>query len=117
MSAYVTFHLLVRPWLLKSMGLANLVDIDLASASLKGYSATANFERHNRGRRLDFLRGVARINETGQLVADLFDNQSSGVLSSISAANILIPMAAGQRLTNGDRCAILPLSCFGELKI
>ena len=43
-SAYVTFHLLVRPWLLKSMGLANLVDIDLASANLKGYSATANFE-------------------------------------------------------------------------
>ncbi|MDG2472848.1 MAG: molybdopterin molybdotransferase MoeA [Pseudomonadales bacterium] len=116
-SAYVTFHLLVRPWLLKSMGLANLVDIDLANASLTGYSATANFERNNRGRRLDFLRGVARINEEGQLIADLFDNQSSGVLSSISAANILIPMAAGQKLTAGDHCTILPLSCFGELKI
>ena len=117
MSAYVTFHLLVRPWLLKSMGLANLVDIDLASAGLKGYSATANFERHNRGRRLDFLRGFAYVDKAGQLVADLLDNQSSGVLSSISAANILIPMAAGQRLTAGDRCTILPLSWFGELKV
>lgn len=116
-SAYVTFHLLVRPWLLKSMGLVDLADIDLASANLKGYSAKANFERYNPGRRLDFLRGVARINEVGEVIADLFDNQSSGVLSSIASANILIPMAAGQRLVAGDRCDIMPLSCFGELKI
>lgn len=115
-SAYVTFHLLVRPWLLKSMGLCELADIDLADGTLKGYSATVNFERHNRGRRLDFLRGMAQVNESGELVAELFDNQSSGVLSSISAANILIPMAAGQQLYPGDRCSILPLSCFGELQ-
>lgn len=108
-SSFVTFHLFVRPWLLKVMGYSQWRPQRL--------SAVAQFKKHNGGGRLDFLRGVLSADNDGSMVVDLFSNQSSGVLSSIAASNVLVPLAPGQQLDIGDHCEVIPLSAFGQLSL
>lgn len=92
-STYVTFQLLVRPWLLKRMG---------ADFMVEKRAATAAFSFENCGSRLDFLRAQLRASESGELKAALYDNQSSGVLSSIAWADGVVPVAPGLTVCPGD---------------
>ena len=108
-SSFVTFHLFVRPWLLKSMG--------CKAWQAKTVTAIARFDCHNKGRRLDFLRGISSINAKGELQVDLYSNQSSGVLSSIAASNVLVPVAPGQSLQSGDSCEVISLAAFDQLQL
>ena len=57
-------------------------------------------------RRREFLR--VRLREDGQL--DLYDNQSSGVLTSAVWADGLVDNPAGQAIAIGDTVRFLPLS-------
>lgn len=125
-SSFVTFHLLVRPWLLKRMGYADwcggyasvidevVLENGDGSASNKvqsqGLTAVSTFTWHNGGKRLDFLRGDITVNQQGQLQVSQFQNQSSGVLSSIAASNVLIPVKPGQSLTVGEVCKVISLA-------
>ena len=106
-SSFVTFHLFVRPWLLKTMG--------SSAWQPQTVKAIASFDWRNSGRRLDFLRGIAAFNERGELVVDLFSNQSSGVLSSIAGSNVLVPVSAGSSLSCGAVCDVMSLAAFGQL--
>ncbi|MBT8148349.1 MAG: molybdopterin molybdotransferase MoeA, partial [Gammaproteobacteria bacterium] len=78
-SAFVTFQLLVRPWLLKSMG--------ASSWQQRAMSVAADFDFTNQGKRVDFLRGHLRCvtGDDGRagFAVTLFANQSSGVMSSL----------------------------------
>ncbi len=97
-SSFVTFLLLVRPFLLKLQG-----------ASVLGPQALqlpAHFEWPRPDKRREFLR-VRRDAEGGLA---LFANQSSGVLTSTVWADGLVDVPAGHRIARGDLVRFLPLA-------
>ena len=96
-SSFVTFVLLVRPFVLKLQGATRLAPT--------GGLVTAHFEWRGDKRR-EFLR--VRRNADGGL--DLFPNQSSGVLTSASWADGLVDNPAGHAIARGDAVRFLPLA-------
>jgi molybdopterin molybdotransferase len=99
-AVYVTFAMVVRPWLLRRQGVAAPPPLALP--------ARAGFEVRRAGTRQEFLRVQAEI-EGGELVAAVHPNQSSGVLSSVSWANALAIIPPGATIAPGDRVEILLL--------
>jgi len=97
-SSYVTFLLLVRPFLLKLQG-ARI----FAAASL---AVPAHFTWARADRRREFLR--ARRNAAGGL--DLFDNQSSGVLTSAVWGDGLVDNPPGKTIGFGDIVRFIPFA-------
>jgi molybdopterin molybdotransferase len=97
-SSFVTFLLLVRPFLLKLQGA-----LALAPAALR---LPAHFEWPRADKRREFLR--ARRNAQGGV--ELFPNQSSGVLTSTVWADGLVDVAAGQTIARGEPVAFLPMA-------
>jgi molybdopterin biosynthesis enzyme len=55
------------------------------------------------------------VNSAGEVTVNLYQNQSSGVLSSIAQCNVLIPVQPGQQWQAGEACQIIALSAFGDL--
>lgn len=96
-SSFVTFVLLVRPFVLRLQGATRLAPV----ASWM----TAHFDCRG-DRRREFLR--VRRNADGGL--DLFPNQSSGVLTSASWADGLVDNPAGTAIARGDTVRFLPLA-------
>lgn len=99
-SSFVTFLLLVRPFLLKLQGATQLTPAAMA--------LPAHFDWPRPDRRREFLR--ARRDGDGGLV--LFPNQSSGVLTSTVWGDGLVDTPAGQPIARGDRVRFLS---FAEL--
>ena len=97
-SSFVTFLLLVRPFLLRLQGASRLTVAPL--------SLPAHFDWKRPDRRREFLR-VAR-NAQGGL--DLFPNQSSGVLTSTVWADGMVDNPAGRAIAHGEPVAFLPLA-------
>ena len=97
-SSFVTFLLLVRPFLLKLQGATALAPAAMAMR--------ADFSLPKADKRREFLR--ARRNAEGGL--DLFGNQSSGVLTSAHWADGLIDLPAGQTIAEGDVVRFIPLA-------
>ena len=97
-SSFVTFLLLVRPFIRKLQGMPVAVETALP----KGLKLEAGFDQPKADRRREFLR--ARIGEDGLL--ELFPNQSSGVLTSAAWADGLIDNPAGVQIKRGDSCAL-----------
>ena len=85
-SAAVTFHQLTKPTLLMLSGAKPSVPLIL--------SATLTQKIRKKAGRMDFQRGIASINEQGQLQVTPLSAQGSGILSSISKANCYIILAA-----------------------
>lgn len=99
-SSYVTFMLLVRPFLLKLQGVTQIEPVRMA--------LPAHFELKRGDKRREFLR--VRRNAAGGL--DLFPNQSSGVLTSAVWGDGLVDNPAGQTIAKGD---IVQFLVFAEL--
>ena len=97
-SSFVTFLLLVRPFVRKLQG-ANHV-------APKYIAACAKFDWARADNRREFLR--VRRNAAGGL--DLFDNQSSGVLTSAVWADGLVDNPPGQTIAHGDVVQFIPFS-------
>lgn len=97
-SSFVTFLLLVRPVILRLQGAAKTVPL--------GLGLRADFDWPKPDRRREFLR--VRVNAQGGL--DLFQNQSSGVLSSAVWADGLVDNPAGQAIAKGDWVRFVPLN-------
>ena len=89
-SSFVTFLLLVRPFLLRMQGVQ---DVSLPSLALR-----ADFDWPRADRRQEFLR--VRRNAAGGL--DLFANQSSGVLTSVVWGDGLVDNPPGRSIARGD---------------
>ena len=96
-SSFVTFLLLVRPFLLKLQGAAQLQPAAL--------QLPAHFDLQRPDKRREFLR--VRRNAQGGL--DLFGNQSSGVLTSTVWADGFVDNPGGQAIRQGDLVRFLPL--------
>ena len=89
-SSFVTFLLLVRPFLLRMQGVQ---DVALPNLALR-----ADFDWPRPDRRQEFLR--VRRNAAGGL--DLFANQSSGVLTSVVWGDGLVDNPPGRSIARGD---------------
>ena len=99
-SSFVTFGLLVRPFLLRLQGVRDVAP--------KAIAATAGFDWPRADKRREFLR--VRQGADGAL--ELFPNQSSGVLTSAAWADGVVDNPAGQTIARGDTVRFLP---FAEL--
>ena len=97
-SSLVTFMLLVRPFLLKLQGATVLAPESIAMS--------AHFDWAKADKRREFLR--ARLNTAGGL--DLFQNQSSGVLTSTVWGDGLIDNPAGKTIAHGDVVRFIPFA-------
>jgi molybdopterin molybdotransferase len=93
-SSYVTFLLLVRPFLLKLQGAVASVEPPL----FRTMKLRADFDVPRADKRREFLR--VRRNAEGGL--DLFPNQSSGVLTSTVWGDGLVDNPAGATIARGD---------------
>lgn len=101
-SSYVTFLLLVRPFLLKLQGAVETA----YQPAFHPMKLRADFDLPRADRRREFLR--VRRNGAGGL--DLFPNQSSGVLTSASWADGLVDNPAGGTIARGDLVNYIALS-------
>jgi molybdopterin molybdotransferase len=97
-SSFVTFLLLVRPFLLKLQGCPQF--------ATKSIAANAHFVWSRADKRREFLR--VRRNPAGAL--ELFPNQSSGVLTSAVWADGLVDNPPGQTIAYGDVVQFIPFS-------
>ena len=97
-SSFVTFLLLVRPFIRKLQG-AN-------SVAPESIAARADFDWAKADKRREFLR--VKRNLAGGL--DLFKNQSSGVLTSAVWADGLLDNPGGQTIARGDTVLFFPFS-------
>ncbi len=89
-SSFVTFLVLVRPFLLRLQGVSDI--------AMKTFAARADFDWPRADKRQEFLR--VRRNAEGGL--DLFSNQSSGVLTSAVWGDGLVNNPAGRTIARGD---------------
>ena len=97
-SSFLTFLLLVRPFLLTLQGATRVAPVPVP--------LRADFDWPRADRRREFLR--ARRNAAGGL--DLFPNQSSGVLTSMVWGEGVIDNPAGRTIRAGDIVDFIPLA-------
>ncbi len=97
-SSFVTFLLLVRPFLLKLQGVTQV--------AIKSIAVPAHFTWTRADKRREFLR--VRRNAAGGL--DLFPNQSSGVLTSAVWGDGVVDNPPGQTIQHGDAVRFIPFS-------
>lgn len=97
-SSYLTFLLLVQPFLLRLQGVA-----DVATKSI---AVPAHFTWSRADKRREFLR--VRRNAAGGL--ELFANQSSGVLTSAVWGDGVVDNPAGQTIAHGDTVRFIAFS-------
>ena len=97
-SGFVTFCLLVRPYLLSMLGVAEPI--------APQWPAVANFEWPKAGSRQEYLRARVMPSATG-LQVDIHPQQSSGALTSVSWCNALAVIPIGVTLQHGDGVEII----------
>jgi molybdopterin molybdotransferase len=97
-SSFVTFLLLVRPFLLRLQGVQHV--------AIKTVAARADFTWPRADKRREFLR--VRRNANGGL--DLFPNQSSGVLTSAVWGDGLVDNPSGRTIAPGDAVQYVALN-------
>ena len=99
-SSFVTFLLLVRPFVLRLQGMKNVAP--------RSVLLRADFQTRKVDKRREFLR--VRHNADGGL--DLFKNQSSGVLTSAAWGDGLVDNPAEHTIAHGDSVRFIS---FAEL--
>ena len=97
-SSFVTFLLLVRPFVLRLAG--------ARGTAPQAFPLRADFDWPRPDKRREFLR--VRVNAEGGL--DLFPNQGSAVLTSTVWADGLVDNPAGQAIARGDTVRFLPMA-------
>jgi len=96
-SSFVTFVLFARPFILRRQG---------RSEPLRTLALRADFDWRQSSRRREFMR--ARLNANGGL--DIFPNQNSSVLTSVTWADGLIDNPSEHLIHTGDIVRFLPLA-------
>lgn len=99
-SSFMTFALLVRPFVLRLQGVRDVAP--------KSIAATAWFDWPRADKRREFLR----VRQDGAGGLELFFNQSSGVLTSTVWGDGVVDNPAGQVIQSGDMVRYIP---FAEL--
>jgi molybdopterin molybdotransferase len=97
-SAFVTFMLFARPFILRRQGQADV--------SVRPLPMRAAFELTKADKRREFLR----VRVDGEGGVELFPNQNSAVLTSCAWADGLVDNPAGGTIARGDVVRFLPFS-------
>jgi len=97
-SSFITFLLLVRPFLLKLQGVTQVAP--------KSIAIPAHFTWARADKRREFLR--VQRNAAGGL--DLFSNQSAGVLTSAVWGDGVVDNLPGQTIQHGDVVRFIPFA-------
>ena len=97
-SGFVTFCLLVRPYLLKMLGATQLLPPQ--------WSARALFDWPRPGTRQEYLRARV-VPGDGSMDVEIHPQQSSGALSSVSWCNALAIIPIGKTLRRGDSVEVI----------
>ncbi|ESS14638.1 Molybdopterin molybdenumtransferase [Betaproteobacteria bacterium MOLA814] len=97
-SSFVTFVVLVRPFIDRLLGVSH--------AGVHALPMTAHFNWPKPDKRREFLR--VKRNTLGGL--DLYPNQSSGVLTSVSWADGFVDNPPSQSISRGDTVSFWPMS-------
>ena len=99
-AVFVTFSMIVRPWLLSRQGAESAAPLELR--------ARADFSLERAGSRQEYFRARVEARD-GELRVALHHNQSSGVLSSVSWANALAVVPPGTTIAPGDTVQVVLL--------
>ena len=102
-SSWITFALVVKPWLIKRQG-------GVVSAAPR-FAVRSGFELNRPCTREEFLR-VSLAGSGMTMRVTLTGSQSSGVLSSLSEADGVAVIAPGQTVSEGDWLDIVPISAL-----
>jgi molybdopterin molybdotransferase len=105
-SAFVTFCLFVRPFVLASQGVATVVP--------QALQVRAEFDWLKPDKRREFLRARLAVAADGAAVAELFPNQGSGVLTSTVWADGLVEVPEATALRRGEKVRFIPFSALFE---
>jgi molybdopterin molybdotransferase len=97
-SAIVTFLIMVRPFVLRLQGLADVTP--------RSFTLRADFDWLRPDARAEFLRG--RMNDTGGV--DLYPNQGAGVVTSLCWGDGLVMNKPGLAINPGDAVRFVPFS-------
>jgi len=103
-AAYVTFHLLVRPLLLRLAGGDATVPLHLP-LPLAGPAIL-------HGGRIDYRRARLVCDDKGQLQAALLRDQGSAMLRTVTEADALVALGPQPSYAEGDLVQVVPLALF-----
>ena len=102
-SAFVTFALVAKPWLIKRQG--------GSAAPSPRFPVKAGFALPRPGTREEFLR--VKLSGSGEAMrANLTGSQSSAVLTSLSEADGVAVIVPGKTVAEGDWLEVIPLSAL-----
>ncbi len=101
-SAFATFCLFARPFLLKRMGASQVL--------YRAYPVRAAFDWRKPGNRREFLRGRLVPGLDGAGEARIYPNQGSGVLTSAVWADGFVDIEIGQTVLRGEWVRFIPFS-------
>lgn len=101
-SAFATFCLFVRPFILRSQG--------LTTAAPQSFSMKADFDWLKPDKRREFLRARLHTTESGEVIAQIYPNQGSGVLTSAVWADGLVEVSEGTPVRRGEIVKFIPFS-------
>jgi molybdopterin molybdotransferase len=101
-SAFVTFCLFVRPFILRSQG--------ITAAAPQAFTLKADFDWLKPDKRREFLRARLHTAENGEVGVQLYPHQGSGVLTSTVGADGLVEVPEGAPIHRGDTVKFLPFS-------
>lgn len=105
-AALITFELLARPLILKSMGVKNIQRPRLKAEMLDSFQKSS--------KQMRFLRGYTTLQD-GKPVVSLTGRQSPGVMKSILYSNSLIVVEAGAKpLVPGDEVTVILTKEMGD---
>ncbi|MGA7181350.1 MAG: gephyrin-like molybdotransferase Glp [Thiobacillaceae bacterium] len=101
-SVFATFCLFARPFLLKRMGVTQVL--------YRAFPIRAAFDWSKPGTRREFLRGLMVPDGEGGAEVRLYPNQGSGVLTSVTWGNGFVDIAVGQTVVRGEWVRFIPFS-------
>jgi len=102
-SAFVTFCIFVRPFILRRQGVAQVAPPYYPVRAAFAWSKPD-------GKRREFLRARMESDENGLPVAQIFPHQGSGVLTSCTWGDGLIEVPAATPIQHGETVKFLPFS-------
>ncbi len=101
-SAFTTFTLFTRPFLLKRMGATHVLPMSYSVPSASAWLKP--------GSRREFLRARVQHTDNGATEIQIYPQQGSGVLASAVWANGFVDLPAGQTVEIGDSVRFIPFS-------
>ena len=101
-AVFVTFVMLVRPYLLKMQGCGTI--------NAPYIQVKAGFDIPVAGSRLEFLRVRLAADSRGEQVLEAFANQGSSLMTSLAWADGLAEIPAGETVSNGQWLKFIPFS-------